>query len=332
MATSIIGTGSYLPKTILTNDVIAQRAGVEEQWIVKKTGILERRIAAKDEATSDLATRAAQEAIESAHISPSDIDIIIVATVNPDHLVPATACFVQANIGADQAVAFDLVAACAGFTFALSTADSLLSANQNFNTALIIGAEIFSRCLDFADKSTSIIFGDGAGAVILQKVYDDPGILATSMNSDGNLSNLAQIPAGGTRKPASSETVAAGEHYVRMQGREIKKTAYEILPDLVGNIVTSAGIELDHVSLIVPHQMNGVMLSAWEEILGVPPKTIYKTISWSGNTGAASIPIALDDAARKGQLSEGALLLLIAFGAGLTWGGIALKWRDFSGG
>lgn len=327
MRINILGTGSYLPKNVLTNAQIVDRLDVDEQWIIDKTGIKERRIAAPEEATSDLATVAAQRALRSAGVDAEDVDLIVVATANPDQPIPSTACFVQANIGASHAVSFDVMAACAGFVFALSVADDIMQGNEHCQTALVIGSDMYSRSVDYTDRKTCVLLGDGAGAVVLKKMSVSSGILAKRLFSDGKLTRLAHIPGGGTRKPASEETLAHREHFLRMEGREIRRIVDDLLPDLISELVRMADVEFSNVSLIVPHQMNGAMLREWSHILGVEPHIIHQTVAWSGNTGAASVPIALDDAVQHGVISEDHIVLLVAFGAGLTWGGVVMKWR-----
>lgn len=326
MNIGVAGTGSYLPDTVLSSVELGERLGTGEQWILDKTGIKERRVAAPEEATSDLATHAARRALKAADMEASDIDLLVLATANPDQPIPATACFVQANIGASRAVAFDVSAACTGFIFAVAVAHDMLQANPDRHTALVIGADIYSRSVDYTDKKTCVLLGDGAGAVVLRKTNSIPGILSTNIQSDGKLTELAHIPAGGTRKPASVATLDAREHYLHMRGRDVRETVAGLLPGLISQLSRSAGIEFSDVDLIVPHQANGVMLSEWAQSLGVTPHVVHQTVSWSGNTGAASVPIALDDAVRRGSLSQNDVLLLISFGAGVTWGGVALNW------
>lgn len=327
-ATTICGTGSYLPDSILGSAELGERLGVGEQWILDKTGIKERRIAAPEEATSDLATVAARRALDDANINAADIDVLIVATANPDQPIPATACFVQANIGATRAVAFDVAAACTGFVFALAVAHDMLVADPERRTALIIGADIYSRSVDYTDRKTCVLLGDGAGAVVLRKTNSEPGLLSTAIASDGTLSDLAHIPAGGSRRPASEATLRAGEHYLRMHGKQVRETVAGLLPGLMSDLLRPAGLEFADVDLIVPHQANGIMLSEWAATLGVAPHVVYQTVSWSGNTGAASVPIALDDAVRRNAIADGDVVLLIAFGAGVTWGGATVRWPE----
>lgn len=326
VTTKVVGTGSYLPADVLTSSQLAERLGVEENWILDRTGIKERHIAHSEEATSDLAARAAEQALTAANIPAAEVDILIVATVTPDQPIPATACFVQDKIGATGAVAFDIAAGCSGFVFALSMAHDMLIANSERNTALVIGAEVFSRFVDYSDKKTCILFGDGAGAAVVRRSSGNAGMIATSTISDGAKAEIAYIRAGGARLPASVQTVEARQHYLRLHGREIRAVVTGSLSGLVSELLEKARISIDKVSLIVPHQLNGVMLDQWPSMLGIPADAIYRTVSWSGNTAAASISIALDDAVRKGRVSNGDFVMLLAFGAGLTLGGAILKW------
>lgn len=326
--TAIVGTGSYVPETILSSAELGERLGVGEQWILEKTGIKERRIASVEEATSDLAVCAARRALEAANIDASDVDLLVLATSNPDQPMPATACFVQAKIGATRAVAFDVSAACTGFVYALTVAHEMLTANPRRRIALVIGADIYSRSLDYTDRKTCVLFGDGAGAaVVTADDAEEPSLLATSIASDGRLADLVYIPAGGTRLPASVATVRAREHCIRMRGGGVRRTVAGLVTDLISDLLKLSEMEFSAVDLIVPHQANGVMLTEWAHTIGVAPHVVYQTVAWSGNTGAASVPIALDDAVRTGCVSHNDIVLLIAFGAGVTWGGAVLRWN-----
>lgn len=331
MNTAILGTGSYLPQQVLTSAELGAQLGVGEQWILDKTHIKERRVAAPDEATSDLATFAAHRALQAAGLSASDLDLVIVATSTPDQPMPATACAVQANIGAVRAAAFDVDAVCTGFIYALVTAHSLLSADPGPHTALVIGADTYSRILDYKDPRTCVLFGDGAGAVVLGKTGNGRGMLASTLGSDGTMADLVKIPGGGSRHPASVETVSAGQHYFAMRGREVRELAGRVLPDVVADVLKSAQLELDDVDLVVPHQANGVMLKELADTLELRPGRMHLTVSRYGNTGAASVPITLDDAVRTGRVSKDDAVLLIAFGGGMTWGGAALRWAGSVG-
>ncbi|MEU6646110.1 beta-ketoacyl-ACP synthase III [Saccharomonospora sp. NPDC046836] len=327
MNTAILGTGSYLPSDVLTSAELGARLGVGEEWVLRKTGIRERRVAATHEITSDLASHAAERALRAAGVEPQDVDLIVLATSTKDQPMPATACQVQANIGATRAAAFDIDAVCTGFVYALVTAQALLAADAERRTALVIGADLYSRFLDYDDRRTSVLLGDGAGAVVLGKTAEEQaGLLASTLGSDGTLAHLVQIPAGGSRRPPSFETIAGKEHYFTMLGREVRSLAAEVLPTLVADLLKAVDLQLSDVALIVPHQANGVMLAEWAEALGLAPGQLHLTVDRYGNTGAASVPITLDDAVRNGRLARGDIALLVAFGGGMTWGGTAVRW------
>ncbi|HEU5474649.1 MAG TPA: beta-ketoacyl-ACP synthase III [Actinophytocola sp.] len=326
MSTAILGTGSYLPEKVLTSAELGDRLGVGEQWIVDRTHIRERRVAAADEATSDLATAAARRALRAAGLDANDLDFLIVATSTPDQPIPATACTVQANIGANRAAAFDVDAVCTGFIYALVTAHGLLCADSASRTALVIGADTYSRVLNYDDRRTCVLFGDGAGAVVLGRSRDRQGVLASTLGSDGTLADLVQIPGGGSRRPAGVDTLEAGQHFFAMRGKEVRQFADRILPEVVGRLLKSAELDLGDVDLVVPHQANGVILQELCEILELRPEQMHRTVDRYGNTGAASVPITLDDAVRAGRVADGDVLLMVALGGGMTWGGAALRW------
>jgi 3-oxoacyl-(acyl-carrier-protein) synthase III len=322
----VLGTGSYVPERVLDNDALAASLGVDQRWIVNKTGIRQRRIAAAHEATSDLATRAAQRALAAAGVHPRELDLIVVATSSPDWVQPATACAVQANLGATRAAAVDMNAVCAGFVYALALTSSTMRGDSAYHLALVIGADIYSRVLDYQDRRTSILFGDGAGAAVLGRVPAGEGILASSLHADGARVHCVQIPAGGSRKPATAETVVAGEHFFRMDGRSVRDFVMETFPDIVRCVLDRAGHQLHDVDLIIPHQANLELLEACRRQLSLPRERLHYTVERYGNTGAGSIPITLDDAVRSGRVRTGALILFVGFGGGLTWGGLLLRW------
>lgn len=326
MNTTIVGTGSYLPERVLDNAELAASLGVGDQWIIDKTGIKERRIAAPHEVTSDLAAEACRRALSAADIGPDDVDVIILATATKDQPIPATASIVQAKIGASRAAAFDIDAACTGFVYAYVLAHSLLVADTQYRTALVVGAELYSRFLDYEDKRTCVLLGDGAGAVVLAKTHDGAGLLSRALVSDGTQADLVQIPAGGSRRPASAETVVARDHYLIMRGREVRDLAAKVLPVLISELLTSAKLELSDVRLIVPHQANGVMLAEWADTLQLATGQMHATVQEYGNTGAASVPITLDDGVRRGLIAKDDSIALVAFGGGMTWGGVIVRW------
>lgn len=325
MGIGILGTGSYLPEYVLGNEELAGRLGVTEKWILEKTGIRERRIAAPDEATSDLATRAGERALRSAGIEQDDVGVIVLASGTFDQPTPATACFVQANLGVPSAITFDVGAVCAGFLYAMRIARDLLAADPSLGYALVIGSEVYSRFLDYQDKRTSVLPGDGAGAVVLGRTATH-GILTVQLGADGTHAGISQIRAGGSRMPASSATVSAGHHYAAMDGRKVREVVAELLPGVVGKALSAIGIAASDLDLVVPHQANRVMLEEWASILGIGMNIVHETVTKYGNTGAASVPITLDDAIREGRISVGDKVLSVAFGAGVSWGATIMEW------
>lgn len=330
MTSEILGTGSYLPRHVLTSGELARRLGIDEEWIVERTRIRERRVAAPDEATSDLAAEAARRALASAGISARDLDLIVLATSTPDQPMPATACHVQARLGAHRAVAFDVDSVCTGFVYAFVVAHAILASQGWARNALVLGADTYSRVLDYTDRRTAVLFGDGAGAVVLGPALQPDrraGVLATSLGSDGTAADLVQIPAGGSRRPATTETLANREHYFAMKGDDVRRLANKVFPAVVHDLLGAASLRLDEVDLIVPHQANGAMLDEWATGLGLSAGVLHRTVEKYGNTGAASVPITLDDAVHTGRLGNLATVLMVAFGGGMSWGGIAVNWR-----
>lgn len=326
MGIGILGTGSHLPERILTSAELGSRLGVDERWILEKTGIRQRRVASPDEATSELAVAAAHKALAAADTRPQDLDLIVLATSTQDQPMPATACSVQAGLGAANAAAFDVDAVCTGFVYALVVARSMLAATPGAGKALVIGADTYSRILDQHDRRTAVLFGDGAGAVVLGETGAGTGIQSTMLGSDGRCTDYVRIPAGGSRRPPTVESVLAGEHYFAMKGGDVRRLAREVFPRVVKQLITATMTELSELDLVVPHQANGVMLREWERELGLAPGVLHRTVERYGNTGAASVPITLDDAVRRGRLRPGASVLLVAFGGGMTWGGVATRW------
>jgi 3-oxoacyl-[acyl-carrier-protein] synthase-3 len=254
------------------------------------------------------------------------VDLVVVATSTGDQPIPATACLVQAQIGAVEAAAFDIDAVCTGFVYGLVVANGMLVQNPRLRTALVIGADTYSRILDYSDRRTSVLFGDGAGAVVLGKASHGTGLLASVMGSDGTRAEYVCIPAGGSRKPASARTLEAGEHFFMMQGRNVRELADRVFPAVVSDVLSAAGLKLSDVDLIVPHQANGVMLEDLAETLQLAPRQMHLTVDAYGNTGAASVPVTLDDAVQAGRISRGDVVVLVAFGGGMTWGGVAINW------
>jgi len=321
----VTGTGAYLPERRLTNQELERMVETSDRWIVERTGIRERRIAAPEEATSDLAAAAGRQALAASGVAASSVELIIVATATPDMLFPSTACLVQEQLGAKQAFAFDLSAACTGFLYALAVADQYIRAGT-YRTILVIGAEVLSRMVDWTDRTTCILFGDGAGAVVLQADRGTRGILSTHMHSDGALWDLIHIPGGGSRRPPSAQTLADRMNFVKMKGSETFRVAVRALEDVAREAVAANGLTPEDLALIIPHQANLRILQAVAERLAVPAEKVIINVDRYGNTSAASIPIALDEAVRDGRVRPDDLLLLEAFGAGLTWGAAVVRW------
>lgn len=322
---AIIGTGSYLPEKILTNQELEKRVDTSDQWIQERTGIRERRIASDKEATSDLAVAAAQRALANAGVEPDELDFIIVATGTPDMLFPSTACLVQDRLWAKRAMAFDLSAACSGFVYALSVADQYIKSG-GAKTVLVIGSEVMSRLMDWTDRSTCILFGDGAGAALLRAEEGDRGVLSSHLHSDGSLWDLICVPGGGSRNPPSEAVLDQRLNFLKMKGSETFKVAVRALEECAREALTANGLAPEDLKLVVPHQANLRIIRAVADRLGVPMEQVVINLDRVGNTSAASIPIALDEAVQKGRLSSGDLVLLAAFGGGLTWGSALLRW------
>lgn len=323
---SIIGAGAYLPKRILTNADLAKLVDTTDEWITTRTGIKERHIAADDQATSDLAAEAARRALRQAGLSAEELDLIIVATITPDMLCPSTACLVQKNLGARNAVCFDLGAACPGFLFALETARQFVGSGA-VSTALVIGADKLSCITDWEDRATCVLFGDAAGAVVLRNRPGLRGIIATALASDGSLSHLLYVPGGGSRHPATAQTVKDRLHFLKMAGKEVFKYAVSSMLGAANEVLRRGGFKISEVDCIIPHQANLRIIQAIAERLGAPREKYYLTLERTGNISAASIPVALDEAVRAGFIKDGDLVLLMSFGAGFTWGATLLEWH-----
>lgn len=325
---SIIGTGSYMPERVLTNNDLEKLVDTSDEWITSRTGIKERRIAADDESTSDMAAEAARRAMKNAGIAPEDLDLIIVATVTPDMFFPSTACFVQKKIGAINAVGFDISAACSGFLFALQTARHFINGGPR-KTALVIGAEKLSTLINWEDRNTCVLFGDGAGAVIVRhdESPDAPGkVLSSVMSSDGNLANLLRVPGGASAHPITAENLHLRPNTIHMEGRETFKHAVTRMCQASEEALKQAGLSTTDVNLVIPHQANHRIISAIAERLGVPEERTFINLNKYGNTSAATIPVALDEACQSGRLNRGDVLLLVAFGGGFTWASSVIKW------
>ncbi|HMF54967.1 MAG TPA: beta-ketoacyl-ACP synthase III [Pyrinomonadaceae bacterium] len=321
----ILGTGHSYPEGILTNADLEKMVETSDEWITKRVGIKQRRKAAPGEYTSLFAVRAARQAIERARIDPSEIDLLLCATVTPDQILPATGCLIQAELGANNAAAMDIVAACSGFLYGLTLANTMIRTGQS-RYALVIGAEILTQYVDYTDRSTCVIFGDGAGAAILGPVEAERGILATRIKSDGRFAEQLYSPGGGTRMPPTAETLATGQHFFKMRGNELFKVAVRSMTDISREVLEEAGMKADDVSLFIPHQANQRITDAVASKLGVDDSRIYSNIAMHGNTSSASIPIALDECVEAGRIKQSDLVLLASFGGGATWGGVLLRW------
>ena len=321
---SIVGTGAYVPEQVMTNADLEKIVETTDEWITTRTGIRERRIAAKDQPTSDLAARAAEAAMKKAGVTADQIDMIIVATITPDMGFPNTACFVQAQIGAKNAFCYDVEAACSGFVYALDVGRQFV-ATGSINTALVIGAEKISSITDWSDRSLCVLFGDGAGAAVIQHRPDSRGILTTVMKSDGRLSELLMMPGGGSRYPASTETLEKKMHFMKMDGREVFKHAITCMTSAAREALDRCGLTIDDVDCIIPHQANMRIINAVADRLGGRPEQYYVNVERYGNTSAASVIMAMDEGIRNGRIKKGDLVLLVAFGGGFTWGATLLE-------
>lgn len=323
----IAGTGHYVPSRVMTNRDLEARVDTTDAWIIERTGIRERRIAADGESTSDMAAEAARRALQAAELGATDIDLIIVATVTPDMPLPSTAAFVQHKIGArSDCPAFDLAAACAGFCYALSIADKFVRTG-GAKHVLVIGVELLSRVIDWTDRGTCVLFGDGAGAVVVSPARDDGrGIVSTNIHADGQHAQALRIPGGGSVEPASARSVELGRHFVEMNGREIFKVAVRNLASASNAAVAAAGLTPADIDWVVPHQANLRILEGVSERTGIPIERFFLNLEHYGNTSSASIPIALDEAVRGGVVRPGHNVLVCALGGGVAWGSAVLRW------
>ena len=324
---TITGTGSYTPERVLTNHDLEQMVDTSDEWIQARTGIRERRIAAPEQTTSDLACEAAKQALQQAKLDPEELDLIIVATISPDRPFPNTACFVQKKLKADQSACFSIEAACSGFIYAMQAANGLIRTGLA-RRALIVGAEKISMTVDWQDRNTCVLFGDGAGAMILERT-DDPAknvCLAADMGSDGTYTDLLTVPGGGSEKPPSHEMLEEGLQYLKMEGREVFKLAVNAMVNSASAVLQKAGLKGESLRWLVPHQANTRIIQAVGKRLGVPEDKVFMNLEHYGNTSAATIPICLNELNRGGHLQTGDLVLVVAFGAGLTWGAALLRW------
>lgn len=321
----ITGTGSYAPKKVVTNHDIEKLVDTSDDWITERTGIKERRVAEPGQNTSDLAYEASRKALKAAGISANEIDIILVATMTPDMILPSAGCVLQTKLGATKAAAFDIYAACSGFLYGMSMANAYIHSGM-YKTILVVGAEILSRFVDWQDRSTCILFGDGAGAAVIQRSTGKRGILSTHLHSDGNLGDLIHVPGGGAQYPASVDTIKNRMHYIKMKGNETFKYAVRALEGVVQEALDHNRVRPEEIDYFVPHQANLRIIQAMAQRMNMPMEKVILTLSKYGNTSAASIPMALDEAVRSNKIRENHLLLFEAFGGGLTWASALVRW------
>jgi 3-oxoacyl-[acyl-carrier-protein] synthase-3 len=323
----ITGTGSYTPANVLTNDDMSKIVDTSDEWIRTRSGISERCFAAEGEATSDMAVTAAEKAILAAGIDRKDIDLIIVATMTPDMPFPSTACILQSKLGLGNISAFDIQAACSGFIYALNTGCNMLRSGT-YKKALIIGAEKMSSILDFEDRATCVLFGDAASAIIIEATdRAEVGVLGSITGSDGSDPSLLHQPAGGSKIPSSHESIDARQHFIKMNGKEIFKQAVRVMGQVSNDILEQYSLKADQIDLVIPHQANMRIIESLAKRMKLPMEKFHNNLDRFGNTSAASIGLALDEAYRKGRIQSGDLILLVAFGAGLTWGASLIKWQ-----
>jgi 3-oxoacyl-[acyl-carrier-protein] synthase-3 len=322
---SIIGTGSYLPERILTNQELEKLVETSDEWITSRTGIKERRIAAEGEHTSDLAAKAALAAMENAGISAEEVDLIIVATVTPDMFFPSTACFVQSKIGAKNAACFDVSAACSGFLYAIEIAQQFIT-SHTYDTILVIGADKLSSIIDWTDRNTCVLFGDGAGAAVLRHRGGGHGVISTFMASDGGLSDILYIPGGGSRFPITKDNTDQRLNCIKMNGKETYKNAVISMMDAAQKVLAEANLDPSDLACIIPHQANLRIIEAISDRIKVPMERFMINLDRYGNTSAAAVAIALDDANRTGRMKVGDYVLLVVFGGGLTWASSVIQW------
>ena len=320
----IIGIGHSYPEGILTNADLEKIVDNSDEWITTRTGIKQRHKAADNEYTSQFGTKAALQALERAGLKPEDLDIIVCATTTPDQIMPSTGALIQAQIGANNAAAMDVFAACSGFLYGLTMVESMIRTGQIKN-ALVIGAEVLTKYVDYTDRSTCVIFGDGAGAAVVGPVPEGKGILATKIRSDGRYEEQLYAPGGGTKMGTTHQTIDDRMHFFKMKGNELFKVAVRSMADISAEMLKKAGYTVDDVDVVIPHQANQRITDAVASRLGVPEEKVYSNIAEHGNTSSASIPIAIDECIEKGKIKDGSLVLLTAFGGGVTWGGTLIR-------
>ena len=320
----IISTGHSYPEGVLTNADLEKLVDTNDEWITSRTGIKQRRKAADNEYTSQFAVKAARQALERGGIDPKEIDIIVCATTTPDQILPSTGCLIQRELGCDNAAGMDVFAACSGFLYGITMVESMIRTGQ-IRYALVIGAEVLTKYVDYTDRSTCVIFGDGAGAAVLGPVEEGKGILATKIRSDGRYEEQLYAPGGGTKLGTTHETIDNRLHFFKMKGNELFKVAVRSMAEISTEMLEKAGYKVDDVTMVVPHQANQRITDAVASRLGVPEEKMYSNIAQTGNTSSASIPIALDECIEAGKIKEGDLVLLTAFGGGVTWGATVIR-------
>jgi len=322
---AITGVGAYVPPRILTNKDLEKMVDTSDEWITTRTGIKERRIADEETATSDMAVKAAEEALQKANLEVEEIDLIVVATITPDMLFPSTACIVQDKLGARKAACFDLSAGCTGFIYGISVAAQFIE-NGTYQNALVIGAETLSKIVNWEDRNTCVLFGDGAGAVVLKEVAGDAGILSTYLGSDGSGSVLLKQPAGGSRMPASLDTVEQKLHSIHMNGNDVFKFAVKVMGEASLTALEKCGMGKEDIDFLVPHQANSRIIQSAIKRLKLPEEKVVVNLNKYGNMSSASIPVALYEALQENKISSGDIIVMVGFGAGLTWGASVVKW------
>jgi len=320
----VLSTGGWVPDRVVKNSFFDYLVKDADNWIFSRTGIRERRFAAENEATSDMATAAALHALEAGSMDPAELECIIVSTSTPDMILPPTACMVQKNIGACNAFAFDMNAVCSGFVYAVETADNFIRSGK-YRTVLVIGADTYSKILDFQDKTTCPLFGDGAGAILMTATEEERGILHTLIQSDGCRWDLIQVPSSGSRRPITPETIALRENTFKMAGRSVYTFATDIIPKLIAQVCDGAGVAPGELDFIIPHQANSRIIDVITKKTGIPAGKILLNLDRYGNTAAASVGLALDENLRNGVIREGNMVLMMGFGGGLSWGGILIR-------
>ena len=322
---SIVGTGSYVPEKILTNDDLSKMVDTSDEWITTRTGIKERRVAAKDENTSDMAAKAALRALEQAKISAKDVDLLLVATATPDMLFPATACFVQKKIGATRAACLDISAACAGFLFAVEIAQQFIT-SHTYDTVLVIGADKLTSITNWTDRNTCVLFGDGAGAAVLQHRGSAHGVISTHIGSDGEFTDILFMPGGGSRCPITKENAHLNLATIHMTGKEVYKQAVTAMLNASKKALEQAGLSIDDIACVIPHQANLRIIEAIADRLKIPIEKFFVNLDKYGNTSAAAVAMALDEANRTGRIKHGDYVLMVVFGGGLTWASTIIEW------